>query len=282
MRSVLITGVSSGIGHVATSHFLNKGWRVFGSVRKESDAIAFEGIDQFIPLIFDVTDRSAIENAREKVLSVLGENSLDVLVNNAGIANYGPLVHIPAEKFRENLEVNVTGALEVTQVFFPLLNRSSDTIGSKGRIINIGSVSGRFVMPLLGPYCASKYALVALSHALRRELLIHGIPVSLIEPASAESDIWNKARHAETYVEGTAFAHIDGMKSDLIDKQEKRALPTQKVVDVIWKAATSKTPRARYLVTPNNFVNRFVFSLPDKWVDNIFNRAFNRANANDV
>jgi short-subunit dehydrogenase len=183
---------------------------------------------------------------------------------------------------RENLEVNVIGVLHVTQAFLPLLGAVRGYDGPKGRIINIGSVSGRFVLPLVGPYCASKYALVAISHAMRRELLIQDIDVSLVEPASAASEIWTKARDAETHVRGTAYERIEEMKTQLIDKQEKGAMPTQKVVDVIYKASVAGRPRPRYLVTPNNFINRIVHSLPDRWVDKLFKRAFDKANADSV
>lgn len=281
-KSVVITGVSSGIGREAARHFLREGWRVFGSVRKIEDAAGLEDDPDFTPLVFDVTDRAAVDRAARLVKESLDSDILDLLVNNAGIAKYGPLMHIPPEELRENLEVNVMGVLHVSQAFLPLLGAVQGYDGPKGRIINIGSVSGRFVLPLLGPYCASKYALLAISHAMRRELLIHNIDVSLVEPASAESDIWSKARDAETHVRGTAYERIEDMKTQLIDKQEKGALPTQKVVDVIYKAAIAGRPRPRYLVTPNNFINRIVYNLPDRWVDALFKRAFHRANADSV
>jgi len=278
----VITGVSSGIGKGTAVHFLQKGWRVFGSVRKAEDAAELESFPNFTTLVFDVTDRAAVDKAAMLVKELLGSDHLDLLINNAGIARYGPLMHIPPEELRENLEVNVLGVLHVSQAFLPLLGAVQAYEGPKGRIVNIGSVSGRFVLPLVGPYCASKYALVAISHAMRRELLIHGIYVSLVEPASAESDIWAKARDAETHVRGTAYERIEEMKTQLIDKQEKGAMPTQKVIDVIYKAAIAGRPKPRYLITPNNLINKIVYSLPDRWVDILFKRAFDKANADSV
>ncbi len=273
MNSILITGVSTGLGHHAATFFLHKGWRVFGSVRNANDAEDLKH-EHFHKLVFDVTDADALKQAARQVREVLHEDALDVLVNNAGIAVFGPLMHLPIEQFERQLDVNVTGVLRTTQTFLPLLGAREDFHGKPGRIINISSVSGLVTVPLLGPYCSSKFALESMSDALRIELKLYNIPVSLIQPASTHSAIWSKAKEAESYTRGTVYESVEEKKQQLIEEQEKRALPTSKISEYIWRAATVQNPKPRYLVTPNNAVVRMMRLLPDRWTDAMIVRQF--------
>ena len=204
----------------------------------------------------------------------LAGGQLDVLVNNAGIAVYGPLMHVPVEVVSHQLDVNVLGAIRVTQAFLPLMGADEDFAGTPGRIINIGSVSGKFTTPLLGPYCASKHALESVSDALRRELKLYRIPVSIIQLSATSSDIWKKAKTTNSYTIGTAYAAVEEHKQRIIEKEESMAMPAEKVSALIWKIAHAQSPRPRYLITRNNMLFRFIFNAPDWVMDRFFERSF--------
>ncbi len=167
---VVVTGVSSGIGHAITVDLTEQGYHVFGSVRTQEDAdrVQAEFGERFMPLIFDVTDGDAVRRAADQVTAVAGEIGLAGLVNNAGIAVGGPLMHLPIDEMRRQLEVNVVGVLQVTQAFLPLLGAQPDPPFESGRIVNISSVSGHIAYPFMGPYAASKHALEAMTDSLRR------------------------------------------------------------------------------------------------------------------
>jgi NAD(P)-dependent dehydrogenase (short-subunit alcohol dehydrogenase family) len=172
LKQVLITGVSSGIGYATAEDLLAAGYGVFGSVRSGEDAARVQEAlgERFSPLRFDVTDTEMVQRAVEEVEEALEGQNLAALVNNAGISTAGPLLHMPLAIFRQTLEVNVTGLLNVTQRFAPLLGARRGAPQPPGRVVNIGSVSGRVAYPFMGAYAASKHALEALSDALRREL----------------------------------------------------------------------------------------------------------------
>ncbi len=161
MQSVVVTGVSTGIGWGTTKVLIQKGFRVFGSVRKSSDAerLSKEFGENFVPLIFDVTDEPAVQAAAQKVREQLNGETLFGLVNNAGIAVPGPLLFLPTDDFRHQLEVNLVSVLIVTKAFAPLLGSDRSLHGKPGRIINISSVGGKIGAPFLGAYAASKHGL---------------------------------------------------------------------------------------------------------------------------
>ena len=186
MKSIVITGVSTGIGWGAAKVAIQKGFRVFGSVRKAADAqrLSAEFGPNFTPLIFDVTDEAAVAAAARQVREALGGETLFGLVNNAGVAVAGPLLHLPIAEFRQQIEINLTGAVIVTQAFAPLLGADKDLKGPPGRIVNISSVGGRNATPFMAPYNASKFALEGLSESLRRELMLFGIEVIVVAPGA--------------------------------------------------------------------------------------------------
>ena len=270
LKSILITGVSSGIGYDASRFFLSRGWRVFGSVRNPSDAADLES-PLFHKLVFDVTDSEAIARAADQVKITLNDDIIDVLVNNAGIAVFGPLMHLPISEFQRQLEVNLTGVLRVTQAFLPMMGTLQNS-ERPGRIINIGSVSGLFTTPMLGPYCVSKYGLESMSDAFRRELQIYKIPVSIIEPASTKSDIWAKAKAADSHTSGTIYERVEVQKTAMIEKTQRKAIETERISKCIWRIAKAKSPRARYLITRNNIAFKIVTWLPSRWIDYILKK----------
>ena len=176
-RTVVVTGVSTGIGWGAAKVLTKAGFKVFGSVRKEADAKRLQGEfgANFVPLIFDVTDETAVKAASATVRAGLSGQKLFGLVNNAGISVVGPLLHMPIGEFRKQLEVNLTGDVISTQAFAHLLGAEDDLKGKPGRIVNITSVGGRNAIPFIVPYNVSKFGLEGLTEGLRRELMLFGI-----------------------------------------------------------------------------------------------------------
>src|SRR5918996_1272048 len=199
MKSVVVTGVSTGIGWGIVKVLIDKGCRVFGSVRKTQDAerLSKEFGGNFVPLIFDVTDEAAVQAATRQVREQLNGETLFGLVNNAGIAVPAPLIHQPTDDFRHQLEVNLVSVLLVTKAFVPLLGTERSLQGKPGRIINISSVSGRIGYPFVGAYATSKHGLEGFSESLRRELMLYGIDVIIIGPGSVATPIWDKAEQAD-------------------------------------------------------------------------------------
>ncbi len=189
MKAILITGVSSGIGYGAAKEFASHGYQVFGSVRKQEDAkrLKAELGSNFMPLFFDVTDSKALRHAAQQVQSIVGNRGLTGLINNAGIATSGPLIHQPLDEIRWQFEVNVIGLIAVTQAFLPLLKARRSPASKTSRIINISSVGGKIASPFIGAYAGSKYAIEGMSHSLRRELQLHDIDVIIIGPGAVKT-----------------------------------------------------------------------------------------------
>jgi len=274
MKYVVITGASTGIGYDAARYLIGRGHHVFGSVRKMADGqrVQAELGEQFTPLLFDVTDGAAVETAVSQVTQRVGNSGLAGLVNNAGIAVAGPLMHISLDEFRHQFDVNLFGLLDVTQKFLPLLGAAANPPHPPGRIVNISSVSGKIVYPFLGPYAASKHALEALSDALRRELLIYGIDVIVIEPGSVKTPIWDKAQELDTEKYGqTDYKNLlDGMKKVFVS-QGKTGIPVEKVSATIYQVLTTQRPKTRYVLARKLLTGWLLPRyLPDRRLDKIF------------
>ena len=152
-RSLVITGVSTGIGHAVAKSATAQGWQVFGSVRTEIDAerLTEEFGAAFTPLLFDVRDETALAAAAKAVHAALGSRTLHGLVNNAGIGFAGPVLHQPLDEFRAVIDTNVFGTLMASRAFAPLLGADQTLTGKKGRIVNITSIAGRSGNPSLAP-----------------------------------------------------------------------------------------------------------------------------------
>ena len=203
----VVTGASTGIGRAAVKVLAAQGWRVFAGVRKPADADSLrqEFGDKVAPLRFDVTDAAAVRAAADEVRDRLGGRTLKGLVNNAGMGHGGPLMLEPVDQIRQVFEVNVFGAVTVSQAFIPLLGADRSLTGGPGRIVNITSVGGRLAPPFIGDYVMSKHALEAFTDSLRRELMIYGIDVIAIGPGAVATPIWDKAEQADE----TAYAETD-------------------------------------------------------------------------
>lgn len=245
MPSVLVTGASRGIGNTIAAHLAANGWDVIAGVRTEEDGARIRAENPRItPVILDVTD--------EKHVAALDDSlpdSLDAVVNNAGVVVGGPLETVPIADLRRQLDINVTGQIAVTQAVLPRLRQS------RGRVVFISSLNGKVAFPLFGPYCASKFALEAAADALRIEVKPWGIHVVVVEPAQTDTDMW---RTADTVVDDTVAAmpddarrlydkHLVGLKKS-IPTSQRMAVPPEKVAKVVEEALTARHPRARYVV----------------------------------
>src|SRR5918996_79044 len=190
--AVVVTGASTGIGRATALDLVSRGFDVFAGVRREADgdSVAAESSGAVTPVILDVTDAATIDGAALRVTDAVGDGGLRGLVNNAGIAEPAPLEIMPIDALRRQLEVNLVGQVAVTQAFLPLIR------AARGRVVNISSVGGRVASPALGAYSASKYAIEALSDAMRMELHPWGIQVSVIEPGSISTEIWRRGYEA--------------------------------------------------------------------------------------
>lgn len=267
MKNILITGISSGIGKAAAIFLAQKGYHVFGTVRKKSDleSIAALKIENISPVIMDVTRTDDIYALKQEMKDI----PLAGLINNSGIAVSGPLKYLTIEKIREQFDVNVFGLLNVTQAFIPNLELQKKKYGSAGRIINISSVSGLMVRPFTSPYAASKYAVEALSDGLRRELAHSGIKVSLIEPGPIKTDIWGKALDEDTSAFINEYSKVLDFRKDFIQQTIDNALHVDEVSKAIFKALTAKNPPIRKIVTKNPGLFKLTLKLPDRLIDYI-------------
>lgn len=277
-NAVVITGVSTGIGLACAQVLLREGFHVFGSVRKESDAAALvaEGSGRFTPLVFDVTDAAGVQRAAGEVASRIGSTTLRGLVNNAGIAIGGPLEHLRIEELRRQFEVNVVAPLVVTQAFLPLLGADHARSGAPGRVIQIGSISGRVAGPFVGPYVSSKHALEGLTDSLRRELMIHGIAVVMIRPGPIKTPIWEKGEAAATdEFDRTSYRDSIERFRKYAQNAGRTGLPAEDVGRLVHQALTVPKPRTHYAIVPQAFTNWIMPRLlPARVIDNAIAKLF--------
>jgi NAD(P)-dependent dehydrogenase (short-subunit alcohol dehydrogenase family) len=272
-RSVVVTGVSTGIGEATARVLAGHGVHVFGSVRRPADADGLRADlgERFTPLVFDVTDAAAIQACVPSVAAALGGGTLFGLVNNAGIAVGGPLIHQPLDEVRRHLEVNTLGVLAVIQAFAPLLGVDRARKGRPGRIVNISSVAGRLSAPFLGAYAASKRALEGMSHSLRRELMLYGIDVIIVNPGSVVTPIWDKAERADgSRYAPTDYAPVLQRFANAAVSSGRSGLPPEAVGDVVWTALTARKPRTFYAVVRRRLLNWTIpLALPARVLDRL-------------
>jgi NAD(P)-dependent dehydrogenase (short-subunit alcohol dehydrogenase family) len=276
MKNIVITGVSTGIGYAAALRLTKASHNVFGSVRNEADAkrLQSELGENYHPLIFDVTDSNAIQDAVEYVTNIVGDNGIDALINNSGIALGGPILELPVDIFRKQFEVNIFGIISVTQAFSKLLGAYKGATHN-GKIIMISSVAGKRSYPFVGPYSASKHALEGMSDALRRELMLYDIDVILVEPGPVKTDIWKKTPNLENNIFlksdfEPALRKFNGM----IKIFEKKGLDADVIAKRIEKIIISNSPKTRYVLSPNKLRDYILPGLlPDRWLDRAMSKA---------
>lgn len=249
MRSVLVTGASTGIGRAAALRLDGSGWRVFAGVRREEDAEALrrEASERLAPVLLDVTDPEQIAAAAERVERE-SDDGLHGLVNNAGVAIPAPLETVPLEDLRHQLEVNLVGYVAVTQAMLEQIRRA------EGRVVFLSSIGGRIAFPFGGPYHASKFATEAIGDVFRQELRPWGLRVSIVEPGSIDTPIWQRGRRTGEQIEAKApktgllyGAALEKFRKT-IEGTAERGIPPEKVAKAIAHALESPRPRSRYLV----------------------------------
>lgn len=275
MRSIVITGVSTGIGHAATRLLLARGFRVFGSVRKAADATRLQAEFGacFTPLLFDVTDEAAVRAAADTVRAALDGETLAGLVNNAGVVVPGALLDLDVSDFRTQMEINVMGPVIVTKAFLPLLGANTTLNGAPGRIVMMSSVSGQFGNPLLSPYSASKFALEGLSESLRRELMLFGIDVVTIAPGPVRTSIWDKAEALDiTRFAGSPYLAALTKLRGMLAQMSEKGLPPERIASLVFRALTDARPKARMVASPEPIQTFVAGLLPRRWVDRIVAR----------
>jgi len=266
VKAVLVTGASTGIGQACALHLDHLGHRVYAGVRKEAQAqeLRGRGSGRITPVILDVTDQAQVDAAAAQIAADGGK--LDGIVNNAGIAKGGPLEYLPLAVWREQFDVNVLGQVAVTKAMLPLIRPA------RGRIVFMGSIGGKVATMLLGPYCASKFAIEAIGESLRYELHPWGISVSVIEPGAIKTAIWDKGRRDADDLERelpaearTRYAsHVAAIRKG-IDMQDRNGASPEKVARAVEHALFSSRPRTRYLVgTDARIQSALVRWLPDR------------------
>jgi NAD(P)-dependent dehydrogenase (short-subunit alcohol dehydrogenase family) len=247
----VVTGASSGIGRATALRLARDGYHVYATIRRESDGaeLARAAAGKITPLLMDVRSPEQIAEAARSVDGHLADRGLDVLVNNAGYGVFAPLESVSMDAFREQLDVNVSAQLAVTQAFLPMLRRA------RGRIVMIGSVAGRITMPFAGPQAASKRAIVALADALRLELSAWQLKVILVEPASIRTAAITKLRRDTSAVVDGLDTRNRAAYGALLDRAVRRALHLERhgsdpevVADRVSRAVSARRPRARYPV----------------------------------
>lgn len=274
MPSVVVTGVSTGIGEAIAADLARRGWRVFGTVRRMDDAerLSNELGPRFTPLIADVTDADSLSRAAATVAEVLDGASLDGLVCNAGISVPGPILHQPLEELDRQWRVNVLGQVATVQAFGSLLGAREGFAGKPGRIVMMSSVSGRLSWPVVGGYAASKHALEAISHSLRRELMPFGVDVVIIGPGPVATPIWEKSAAGvdRSLYQATIYGPLIERFEKEVLARAKDALPPQAVADVVHTALTAEKPKVRYAITPSPLMNWLLpLMLPARWLDRV-------------
>ncbi len=248
--AVLISGASTGIGRACAEHLDSCGFIVFAGVRKQSDADSVRGAGsgRIQPLMLDVTESESIAAAMRTV-DEAAPAGLAGLVNNAGVSVGGPLEFVGIDEWRRGLEINLVGQVAVTQAALPALRKA------RGRIVNMTSIGGRVTSPFLGPYNASKYALEAVTDALRLELRQFGIEVAAVEPGAVVTPIWEKGRASAEraaatmpaeamQLYGAGFAAI----SKFISQAERSGVPPREVARAVEHALTATRPKTRYVI----------------------------------
>lgn len=275
-QTLVVTGASTGIGYAIAKYFRERNWQVFGSVRNAADGERLRKELGVTPLLFDVTDDAAVQAAVVQVGKALGDGTLAGLVNNAGVVVGGPLLYLPVDKLRQQMEINLIGPARVTQAFLPLLGADPTRAGKPGRIVQMSSIAGKTGPPFMGPYVASKHALEGMSESLRRELMIFGIQVAIIGPGAVATPIWQKAESSglEVY-ESTVYGPALKKFGEVAMKMGRQGLPAERVAQDVWHALTARKPKLRYTPIPNKFRDWTVPKLiPNRLLDRVMAKFF--------
>lgn len=263
--AIFITGTSTGIGRAAAERLAKAGYDVFPGLRRP-DTLP-DPVKEAVTI--DLADPTSIERATQEVLE-RSNGRLVGLVNNAGYSVSGPCEALDIEDWRAQFEVNLFGHVAITRALLPEL------LKNKGRVINIGSIGGRFASPFIAPYTSSKFAVRGWTDAMRMELAPHGVHVVLIEPGSVDTAIWGKGR-----------AQADELLSKLTPEQQQRyeaqirgalnlvdyvsthGIESDKCAAVIERALTTRRPKGRYIVGTDAQMQAKIAMLPVSITDRL-------------
>ncbi len=247
-QAILITGTSTGIGKSCALQLDKAGFKIYAGVRKQADGDNLKKMasDKLIPIILDVTDENSINKAASIIEKDTG-HELYGLVNNAGIGLGGALEVTPVDEIKKLMDINIIGLLAVTQAFIPMLRKS------KGRIVNIGSTSSMLAFPGASAYCASKFAVRAITDSLRIELKPFDMKVILVAPGAIESEIWAKGKAYKEKLRKTISPEISQLYAPLIKfgkkiNDEMKKIPADEVAKDVAHAFTSAKPKSYYIV----------------------------------
>jgi len=270
-KYVLVTGAAKGIGRASALHLDKLGFTVFAGVRRQADgdSLCRDASPRLRPILLDVTEGDQIAAAVQQITAVVGAAGLHGLVNNAGVAVAAPLEFVPLDDVRWQLEVNVVGQLAVTQAFIPLLRLA------RGRVVNISSIGGKVATPLIGSYVASKFALEALTDALRMELKPWDIDVVAVQPGEIATPMWDSAGTIANQIMERMPAKAQELYGAALERLRQRAIKSGKngaspqiVAEAVAHALTAPRARVRYLVGADaRFVGRVIVNLPARLRD---------------
>ena len=274
LRTVLVTGTSSGIGRGLCQALIEKGYKVFGTVRNRKDATELnkEFGKNLDALLVDVTDEKQVIKAKERVQNYLNGKPLTALINNAGIATLGPVEFLPTSDFKKQIDTKILGTFLCTKIFLPLLGTDSNLIGNPGRIVNISSIlGGKIGSPFMSGYCASKHAVEAFSESLRRELKPYRIKVIIVAPGSVSTPIWKEVKkqkdqnkyHKTKY--GISFKKI----LNSLESFDQNSLSMKQLTSIIIKSIEIKNPKIRYNPTKDPIQKLWPY-IPKKIMDSFF------------
>lgn len=244
---VLVTGASSGIGKASAVELARRGHAVFAAARRASELEELaRGSERIEAVPIDVTDGESVRAAASRIDELTSGYGIDVLVNSAGYALGGPVEALSGEAVQHQFQTNVFGLLDVTRAFLPQMRERRS-----GRIVNVSSVVGRVVFPGMGVYSATKFALEALSDALRMELAPFGVSVVLVEPGFVKTDIGGASQRqaADFAIAGEGYEELIKKTIEFVGKQvADNGIAPEKVARRIADAAEAGNPRARYLL----------------------------------
>ena len=278
-KNIVVTGVSSGIGQEMARCFAKMGYRVFGSVRKLADSQELEDElgDRFHTLVFDVCDSQSIKAAAATVSKIVGDDGISVIVNNAGLALFGPLELVEDDAFEHIMKVNVLGTRFVTNAFLPLLRKGNDK--ERGaKIVNISSLSGIFNTPMNGAYCVSKHAMESLGEIYRRELFGEGIDVVSIRSGPIQSEIWRKNLDESKAYEDTIYAKMADKTLKIMENAKQSALPPIVIADIVLDIIEGRKKKTSYHVGAGSRISQIFASslMPKRIADKLVHNALNK------
>src|SRR6202171_5019322 len=258
-KDVVVTGVSTGIGLGTIKVLVSKGFRVFGSVRQQTDAdrLQSEFGNSFVPLMMDITDADAVRQAAQKVGSMIGDRNLVGLVNNAGMVVSGPLLYLRPSEYRRQLEVSMISPFVVIQAFAPLLGTDKKRQGPPGRIVTITSSGAKVAIPLLGAYSASKFGLEGMLDSLRRELMVFGIDVVIIEPGTVNTAMYDKGEKEDLseFKQTEYWEAVQNFQKWIVNEARTNGLAPERLGEAVHVALSTAKPKVRYAVIPQRFKN---------------------------